>query len=113
MRPGLASLAMLSHVMHLNMLARVPRSVLAGADLSKEKPGGWKSHICALMFQCSQVLHGLQHTENCCLLYMPRKTHFSAISPSPIISPFPFGTEGADPSGSKLCTQGLCYVHPT
>lgn len=89
-------------------------SVRPGRSRPVQEEARWleKPYLCS-MFQCSQVLHGLQQTENCCLLYMPRKTHFSAISPSPIISPFPFGTEGADPSGSKLCTQGLCYVHPT
>lgn len=76
LRPELTSLATLSHVMHLNMLACVPQLILAGADLSKGKPGGWKSHVCALIFQCSQLLYSQQHAENCCLLYLPQNTYF-------------------------------------
>lgn len=84
LRPGLTSLSTLSHV-HLNMLARVPQSIQAGADLPKGKPGAWKSHFCALASQCWQVLHGLQHAENCSLLYLPQNAHFfSAISPPPL-----------------------------
>lgn len=44
-RPGLTPLAMLSHVVQLSTLARVPRCVLTGADLAKGKLGGWKSYI--------------------------------------------------------------------
>lgn len=119
LRPELTSLAMLSHVMHLNMLARVPQSILAGADLSKGNPGSWKSHICALIFQHSQVLHSLQHAENCCLLYLYclfvycifycHKIHFFFLP----LAHLPFRSNGADPSSSKLNTQGKCHVHPT